>query len=346
MIFVSFAIAPSSYVASYTRSDETNHQNSSHMTRIHLDTDIGGDPDDVCALALLLAHPDVALTGITTNLDDYGERAGCAELVLALTDQRDIPVYAGASRTMTDGRVYASTADDERYWPAPPTPKPAPIDGALDALAGAVARGDTIVTIGALTNLALLEQRHAGVLATARVVVMGGWLQPPAPGLPQWGPERDFNIQCDPLAAAIALDAIGDLTIATLPALAAAHLRAAHLPRLGASGTEIGRLIARQAEVYAIDTDRAALTRDSAGLPSDLLNFHWDPVTCAIAAGWNGATVTERAIAWTIDTSDGVLRMRDEPVSAAQGRMARVVDAIDGEAFGGYFLDTVVPESP
>ena len=30
------------------------------MTKIHLDTDIGGDLDDVCTLAMLLPH-DVAL---------------------------------------------------------------------------------------------------------------------------------------------------------------------------------------------------------------------------------------------------------------------------------------------
>ena len=37
---------------------------------LHLDTDLGGDPDDVCALALLLGLDDVGLVGITTNLED------------------------------------------------------------------------------------------------------------------------------------------------------------------------------------------------------------------------------------------------------------------------------------
>ncbi len=30
---------------------------------VHLDTDIGGDPDDVCALAMLLGWPDVEIVG-------------------------------------------------------------------------------------------------------------------------------------------------------------------------------------------------------------------------------------------------------------------------------------------
>ena len=34
------------------------------MKRIHLDTDLGSDTDDLAALAMLLGWPDVELTGI------------------------------------------------------------------------------------------------------------------------------------------------------------------------------------------------------------------------------------------------------------------------------------------
>jgi purine nucleosidase len=43
--------------------------------KIHLDTDIGGDSDDLCALALLLASPEVEVVGITTAADRGGLRA-------------------------------------------------------------------------------------------------------------------------------------------------------------------------------------------------------------------------------------------------------------------------------
>jgi hypothetical protein len=54
--------------------------------RIHLDTDLGGDTDDACALAMLLGWPDVEITGITTVADPGGRRARtwricCASLV-------------------------------------------------------------------------------------------------------------------------------------------------------------------------------------------------------------------------------------------------------------------------
>ncbi|MDQ6662114.1 MAG: hypothetical protein M3Z24_14260 [Chloroflexota bacterium] len=39
------------------------------MTKIHLDTDIGGDMDDLCALAMLLKWPD--LDHPSHNLDSF-----------------------------------------------------------------------------------------------------------------------------------------------------------------------------------------------------------------------------------------------------------------------------------
>ena len=44
--------------------------------RIHLDTDLGGDPDDACALAMLLGWPGVEVVGVTTTMDPGGRRAG------------------------------------------------------------------------------------------------------------------------------------------------------------------------------------------------------------------------------------------------------------------------------
>jgi inosine-uridine nucleoside N-ribohydrolase len=43
--------------------------------RIHLDTDLGSDTDDACALVMLLGWPDVEITGITTVADSEGRRA-------------------------------------------------------------------------------------------------------------------------------------------------------------------------------------------------------------------------------------------------------------------------------
>ncbi len=54
------------------------------MTKLHLDTDIGGDMDDLCALIMLLKWPDLEITGVTTVSDAQGRRAGYARYVLDL----------------------------------------------------------------------------------------------------------------------------------------------------------------------------------------------------------------------------------------------------------------------
>jgi hypothetical protein len=62
----------------------------------------------------------------------------------------------------------------------------------------------------------MLEVARAGIVSRGPVVVMGGWVQPPAAGLPPWGPEMDFNVQWDTRAAEVAA-ASTKLTLVTPP---------------------------------------------------------------------------------------------------------------------------------
>jgi inosine-uridine nucleoside N-ribohydrolase len=66
------------------------------VLKLHLDTDLGGDIDDLCALAMVLNWPDVELLAITTVADDEGKRAAYTRYALELTGWEDIPVAAGA----------------------------------------------------------------------------------------------------------------------------------------------------------------------------------------------------------------------------------------------------------
>src|SRR5512133_3122954 len=95
------------------------------MTKIHLDTDIGGDMDDLCALALLLKWPDLDITGVTTVSDEGGRRAGYAYYVLSLMGRTDLPVAAGAD---VDGGYYdhfqIGYPPDEENWPEPVARRP------------------------------------------------------------------------------------------------------------------------------------------------------------------------------------------------------------------------------
>ncbi|CAN5203146.1 hypothetical protein BH20ACT5_BH20ACT5_11730 [soil metagenome] len=298
--------------------------------RIHLDTDLGGDPDDACALAMLLGWPGVELVGITTSIDPGGQRAGYVGHCLELAGRVDIPVLAGAERSMSHARS-AGPAQD--HWPAGIPACPAHPRAALDLLHRNVAAGATVVAIGPYTNLGLLEMLRPGSLARAAVVVMGGWIDGPAAGLPPWGPERDFNVQWDIRAAEI-VAATAELTLVTLPVTLGVHLRAADLPTLAATGP-FGELLARQSAAHAVESGKALLGRAHQGLPDDLLNFHYDPLACAVAVGWPGAVVEEMRLT-TVREGAALRFRRDEG-----GRSVRVVVGVDGPAFSHTWLVAV-----
>jgi purine nucleosidase len=299
---------------------------------IHLDTDIGGDPDDLCALVMLLGWPDVEITGVTTVAESEGLRAGFARCALGLAGRNDIPVATGASGSLAGFPVQPGSGDPARYWPEPIVPQPGPPGAALDLLAESIGNGATVVAIGPFTNLALLETMHPGILASASIVVMGGYVAAPPAGLPAWGAEMDWNVQCDTLAARIVFERADPLVV-PLDVTLRVTLREAHLPSLRVSGS-LGHLMARQGELHAAEWESHGLRRYP-GLPSDLLNFHHDPLACAVAAGWDGITVEEMSLSPVFQ--DRWLSLAADPA----GRPIRVARQVDSERFARDWLHAV-----
>ncbi len=294
--------------------------------RIHLDTDIGSDTDDACALAMLLGWPGVELVGITTVIDPGGRRAGFVQHCLELAGRTDIPVASSDAVSMTTRQIPGTIPDDERYWSRPIDPRPSKPGEAVSLLRSSVEAGATIVAIGPYTNLAQLEAIRAGSLGRVPVVLMGGFVTPADPGLPEWGPEMDWNVQCDTHAAQVVFADATNLTLVTVPPAFKAHLRFAHVPRLRAAGA-LGALLARQAEAHGADNSMADFARAHAALPDDLLNFQYDAVACAVAAGWAGARTEQLTLKPVLEA--GMLRFALED----RGRVTNVVVDIDADDF-------------
>jgi inosine-uridine nucleoside N-ribohydrolase len=292
---------------------------------VHVDTDLGGDPDDACALAMLLGWPGVEVVGVTTNLDVGGSRAGCVSQLLQLARRDEVPVVAGAEASSTTGEQFEATSNDARYWPTRPPSTPAEPGAARDLLASNVERGATVIAIGAFTNLV--------AIGAAPVVAMAGWIADPAAGLPDWGPAGDWNVQCDTVAAAT-VAACAALTLVTLPVAMNVTLRERDLPRLRAAGP-VGALLARQSETYAADRNMCALAAEHRGLPDDLVNFHWDPLTAAVAVGWPGVDIEELRLATRV--VDGVLEFYESD----DGRPTRVVVNADADRFREDWMSSI-----
>ena len=74
------------------------------MIKIILDTDIGTDVDDVCALALALSSPEIELAAVTTVFDNVAVRSRMAAKVLEIAGRTDVPVGIGLSQTLLRNR--------------------------------------------------------------------------------------------------------------------------------------------------------------------------------------------------------------------------------------------------
>ncbi len=308
------------------------------LNKIHLDTDLGGDIDDLCALALLLRwSEDVHLTGITTVSEANGRRAGYARYVLGLEGRSYIPVSAGADVSQGFYR-YSELGypPEERYWPEPINPSPNVLDEAIHLLKKSIEQGATIIAIGPYTNLYLLDLQYPGVLIQANLFLMGGYVYPPRSGFPNWGNDTDWNIQVDVKSAKHVIQN-SNPTLIPLTVTVETALRRAYLDDLRMSGA-LGQLIAKQAEEFAVDEKMELRFGETcAGLPQDIINFQHDPLACAIALGWDeGVEIKELPL--IVEEKDGWLTERIH----ASGKPVRVVTKVDGSRFSEFWVNEIV----
>jgi inosine-uridine nucleoside N-ribohydrolase len=310
------------------------------MALLHLDTDIGGDIDDLCALAMVLKWPGAEISGITTSAEAHGRRAGYVKYILELAGRDDIPVAAGANASLDLGyRFLPRFPPEERFWPKEVTPQTGPLEGAFDLLRQSIERGAVIVALGPYTNLRLFDQASPGLLAEARIMLMGGSLRPPRAGLPPWSHEADYNVQLDVPSSALILERYRP-GIVPLEVTIETALRGIHLDRLRA-GDAVSQLIARQAEAFLeVWPENASYGQQYPRLPVDFINFLHDPLTCASALGWDGVRIEELPIVTSMQS--GWLRME---VSHA-GNTMPVVTEVDAARFDTLWCDLVCGNPP
>ena len=307
------------------------------MPEIHLDTDLGGDMDDLCALVMLLRWQDVDFTGITTVAEANGRRAAYTRFVLSMEGRSNIPVAAGAD--VADGFYrYPELGypDEQRYWPEQITPLPNEIEEALELLKHSIEQKATIIAIGPFTNLYLLDLRYPGILQEAKLYLMGGYVFPIRAGFPPWGNEMDWNIQVDVRSARHVIEH-SNPTLIPLSVTVETALRRAYLEDLRNSGSA-GKLIARQAEAFALDEQNEASYGESCeGLPNDIINFQHDSLAGAIALGWNDGVEIEK-IPLMLEERDGWLHERVAP----HGKPVSVLTKINGPNFNEFWLNKII----
>jgi purine nucleosidase len=308
------------------------------MYKIHLDTDLGGDIDDLCALAMLLRWgDDFELNGITTVAETNGRRAGYVRYILGLEARNDIRVASGADVSQGFYRFpKLGYPAEEKYWPEPIKPLPNSLDHAIDLLKQSIEQGATIIAIGPFTNLYLLDLQYPGILMEANLFLMGGYIHPTRPGFPNWGNEMDWNIQVDVKSAKHVIEN-SNPTLIPLSVTVETALRRVYLEDLRKAGA-LGQLIAQQAEAFAVDEQNEMRIGETCeGLPRDIINFQHDSLACAIALGCNDGIEIEE-LPLLLEEKEGWLHERIHP----SGKSVRVVTKVDGPRFNKFWLDKIM----
>jgi inosine-uridine nucleoside N-ribohydrolase len=174
---------------------------------VALDTDIGGDIDDVLAVAFCALHPGIDLRCVTTVNGDTGRRARLARALLDLLGRQDVPVGAGASvglsgagnASMPAALNHGADLVDATTFAAEPAA------AVLTDVMERASRPVQMCAVGAVTNVAATLAARPDLLdRVAGLHVMGGCLGPVRYGADDQedDPFREYNLGCDPLAAA------------------------------------------------------------------------------------------------------------------------------------------------
>jgi purine nucleosidase len=167
---------------------------------ILLDTDIGSDIDDALALAYLLRQPRCELLGVTTVSGEPEKRAALADAVCRAGGREDIPIHVGLSapllvpQNQPQAPQTAALADGE--WPYREFSAQNTAIHCLRETIHARPGEITLLAIGPLTNIALLFALDPAIpMLLKEIVLMGGWYFD--------RPQPEWNIRCDPHAAAL-----------------------------------------------------------------------------------------------------------------------------------------------
>jgi len=219
------------------------------------------------------------------------------------------------------------------YWPEPIAPLKNSINEALELLKRSIEQGAIIIAIGPLTNLYLLDIKYPGILKQTEIFFTGGCVHPARSGFPDWKNEWDFNKQIDIKSAKHVL-MNSNITLVQLSVTAETFLRTAYLDSLKNSGP-LGRLLAKQAEEFAKDQNLTKIYKDCENIPKDIINFQYDPLTVAVALGWDGVEIKELPL--IVEEKDKVLRERIDKT----GKIFKVATKVDGMRFSEFWLDQV-----
>jgi len=274
------------------------------MIPLIIDTDPG--IDDALALFLAAGSPELQLLGVTTVA---GNRpvAVTSENACRLLDAAgcsSVPVYAGCARPIASGQARTNLvhgADGLGGVVLDCARRPAD-EHATSFLARTLrerpAHSVTLVAVGPLTNLALVEILHPGLLQRARQVnIMGGAAFCPG----NITPSAEFNFYADPIAAHVVLNSGARIHLFGLDVTSRAVMHQDWIRSLGESSTHCGQAAHAMLQAYAA---MDPLLHDACPVAHLIEPALFSGAPCAIEVDWRPGHTEGRSIAWSAQRSD------------------------------------------
>jgi purine nucleosidase len=287
--------------------------------KIILDCDPG--IDDALAIAFALGSPDLDLLGITTVAGNVGldKTTANALRLREFLGAPGVPVTAGCARPLLRPLLTAEHVHGHdglggaSLPPAAGTPTPEHASDFIIETVLAAPGAVTLVATGPLTNVALALRREPALAAqVADFVIMGG-----STTRGNVTPAAEFNIACDPEAAAVVFSAGWTVTMVGLDVTLQAVANPAVTERLTALGPLAEILLLPSLRGYADDELGYPAVHDLCAVAHvarpDLLGLRPARVEIETAGRWtSGMTVTDfrvpaadanALVAMTIDVS-------------------------------------------
>ncbi len=293
-----------------------------------LDTDIGTNVDDLLALALALASPEVQVVGVTTVYGDTVLRARIALKLLRLRGMGDIPVAAGARAPLAPHRPIYWAGHEGHGFLEPGDAALLPSD---ESAVGLIARtvmarpGEvTLVAIGPLTNVALALRREPRLaLNLAGLAVMGGVVRGgSAPHLPA----AEHNFRSDPEAAQVVLTSGAPLTILPLDVTTQVRICRPDVERIRAAGDDYHRAVADQVLRYPRFAQRG-------------WTYLHDPLAVATLIEPSLVTLVPARVGVEVGDEHAPGRLQAEPPAPDAPATARIAAAVDAPRAARFILD-------
>lgn len=304
--------------------------------KILIDTDIGDDIDDLLALAFAVNSPEIELIGVTTVFRNTLLKARIARKLLRLAGKAEIAVVPGAAKPLQNRSFEPFFTECD--FDAAPSQYAADMEnepGALAERSEAVdfilqktlaTDGDmTLVAIGPLTNIARVITRNAAAARKIkRVVLMGG---------AYFSNAVEYNIRCDPEAAAIVFESGIAITGIGLDVTLQCRLAETDLQRIRQHGSMLSDFLYRMITIWRGNTRNLPYLHDPLAIGSVLNQGFVHLTPKAIAVETQGAYT--RGMTFNITDSNW---WNPDPLPAN----AQVGRSVDQARFVPFFMERIL----